>query len=360
MVYVAMLYGVSSQDLTRICVKSAVPTPGRGHQTKVRAGIAVKLPILSPAPPGVSEEVDLIERPAEEVAAQIARFEEARSRSRGYAPLCRPATLHRLSQRLENTLLRGSRSGGPGLVLIDVANEQIERAVLLADAILKAFEERGHRVVPDERGVAIAIGDDIFRPHLFETTRPVLRQAADKAFREEWRKLGPEVRMRRGSIIARGRLPYNTWDKVGTGKLGFRLLVNTSERISFQEYIGPWWDRQFKRADHYVADAVAAAEARSLELQRTRAWIAEFERRQREEEAQRRRQNEVSKLAKAAVATFVQMAGARMCLSYLQSLDGDRFPELDALLQEIRHLASQAEAELTLGKIQQQIRLQEN
>jgi hypothetical protein len=49
---VAVRFGISDVGLAKICGRSNIPVPGRGHWASVETGGQMKQPVLPPAPAG--------------------------------------------------------------------------------------------------------------------------------------------------------------------------------------------------------------------------------------------------------------------------------------------------------------------
>jgi len=163
-VVVATRYGLSDVGLAKICRSLAIPLPSRGYWAKVKAGKVMgraPLPDLKQTGPVAT---GLVKLPPEQAAIrEAARKTAARLRKETLPvtlaeepssphPFVR-ATSKRLRQRdgwPENTLLRSA----PKEVLnLSVTKDTLDRALSIADALLKALAKHCFEVEVDpERG----------------------------------------------------------------------------------------------------------------------------------------------------------------------------------------------------------------
>jgi len=157
----AQQYGLSDVGLAKTCKRLHVPVPGRGYWAKKAAGHRVKqLPLrdLSPNVQQSQREVTLADRPAPKEPTSLpsliriqAEFETAPENRivvsdslRGAHPLVR-----KTSQALRGTAKSPTAFVGnwqePHLD-VQVSRDLLSRALLVMDALLKAFDERGWKV----------------------------------------------------------------------------------------------------------------------------------------------------------------------------------------------------------------------
>lgn len=165
---VASRYGLSDVGLAKICRSLSIPLPSRGYWAKVKAGKKMgraPLPKLKEAPRGAVSR--LVKLPPEKVAVrEEARKAVARVRE-GVSSLPLPeegavphplvrATSKRLHQRdgwPERTLLRSAPKEVLHLV---VTKDALDRALSIADVLLKTMEKQGFEFEIDaERGMTL-------------------------------------------------------------------------------------------------------------------------------------------------------------------------------------------------------------
>lgn len=153
-IIVAKRYGLSDVGLAKICKKLAIPLPSRGYWAKVKAGKTmgkVALPKLAPS----KESFVRLAKPAPEIAeakqvtrklAHVVR-EQARnitvpSELADPHPLVKAAE-KRLKQRDGWTNDSGLRSAPSEVLNIEVTRLSLDRALLIADTLLKELGKRG-------------------------------------------------------------------------------------------------------------------------------------------------------------------------------------------------------------------------
>lgn len=151
---VAPRYGLSDVGLAKICRSLAIPLPSRGYWAKVKAGKVmhrVKLPPLKQSDPVAT---GLVKLPAEKVAVKVAARRMAARVQKEVLPLPPPeeagpphplvtAASKRLRSRdgwPEGTLLRSAPKEVLNLL---VTKDALDRALALADALIKALEKEG-------------------------------------------------------------------------------------------------------------------------------------------------------------------------------------------------------------------------
>jgi len=153
MVAVAARLGVSSSYLGRVCRQLRVPRPRRGYWAKQKSG--AKLPSRPPLPavrpgdpiewnPGVAlsdplddvvrESTSRVRKAAEHAIVREARAQFQRAREKGPDPL-RP-TSHGYLRPWKQTLLD-----------LIVSPDLLDRALRIANEMIRGLETRGHRVV---------------------------------------------------------------------------------------------------------------------------------------------------------------------------------------------------------------------
>jgi hypothetical protein len=153
MLTVAARYGVSSVALAKTCRKLGVPTPPRGYWALKAAGRTVVKPRLSAAKAG--QQIVIERERSYDPNASWRRRQPPRLENDGQPRIVVPGALeapHKLVSASLSSIRRDAASGQwdvpPDEARLDirVTPEQVDRAVLLMDSLIKAFELRGHLV----------------------------------------------------------------------------------------------------------------------------------------------------------------------------------------------------------------------
>lgn len=201
---VAPLYGLSDVGLKKLCSRLQIPTPPRGYWAKLKAGKRVhprpKLhdytgasknlyrPTLAPEPqPKPAAEVDVRFQ-------QLLDFEQrpenqivVAERVRDWHPFVAAAREALVSPIIDQRDMPQTRGKG---LNISVSTDLQNRALRVADALLKALEKRGHQVQQGAHNIEVVVFGDPQRLRLFEPSIrsayvPTAKQLAAKA-KGEW------------------------------------------------------------------------------------------------------------------------------------------------------------------------------
>ncbi|MBB4836986.1 hypothetical protein HNP52_000037 [Sphingomonas kyeonggiensis] len=164
MTKVSARFGVSGSYMARVCDMLNVPRPGRGHWTKLELGKADPAPPLPEAADG-----DPLVWPNDAMSVPKPRPAVRKSRSVPTAPDRSMPKVHPLVSGVKGLFLNSRPMGENGLLRpfkralpdVSASPEQLDRALLLANALYTAFEEAGHRV-------ALASGSSSRRPSIDE------------------------------------------------------------------------------------------------------------------------------------------------------------------------------------------------
>lgn len=182
---VAPRYGLSDVGLKKLCSKLQIPTPGRGHWAKLKAG---KLTATQPKLRTFTGDTrDLIKRQSQEVADKLAPPPED---ERLLAVIAfEHAPEHRISvpQRVVHwhpevaatrEALKKPYKDGRGMPIPDikrldvsVSKTQQLRALRIADALIKALEERGYELVVGTGRPQIVMFGIRLKISIFEPTK---------------------------------------------------------------------------------------------------------------------------------------------------------------------------------------------
>ncbi len=168
---VAPRYGLSDVGLVKICKRLGVPVPARGYWAKLKAGRPTRKVPLPTLVTGVRDLSGPIPLPEREAAA-YARVREALQQTRERrSPVSVPAELadpHPLVRVAAACLKRrdgwdhpaGVRSAPKEVLDLQVTRNTLDRALRLADTLLKALEPSGFTARVDaEKGKTLLVGD---------------------------------------------------------------------------------------------------------------------------------------------------------------------------------------------------------
>lgn len=159
MVQVARDLGISDVGLKKICLKMAVPTPGRGYWRRKEQGFNVPEPKLPKLPTGAVSQVSITRN-----ASSRGERPESDPPPQGLAEALDVANketeAHRLVQRARKSLGKAKltekglvRPTAENLISISVSRDALDRALATADRILKVLEALGNRVHVDSNRV---------------------------------------------------------------------------------------------------------------------------------------------------------------------------------------------------------------
>ena len=159
-------YSISNVGLAKICMRSGIPTPPRGYWALLEAGRAPprpRLPTAKDAPtirlvvrgPGAIEGGDQL----------LARLTEEKTPENRITV---PDRLHSPCEFVQaaRTALQAAKGNSIGIVkappdclAIHVSRDQLPRALRVADALLKAFAERGWNVAISREQTFVRVDD---------------------------------------------------------------------------------------------------------------------------------------------------------------------------------------------------------
>jgi hypothetical protein len=332
-------FGISDVALAKRCKKLGIPVPGRGYWARLDAGqtpYRPKLPkrdtdwhdqnALTVAPPAA--EPDIIgpqSKKAEAVRARISELSIAPSLSILEALPAAKRTARQLKhpQRSEFVFNRGERSGP--IVLIDVTGDVLERALLLADTLLRSAESLGWSFVDPapsrssetrvDRGQSAGTGKPKKEPCIGQ----LLVDGEHVAFRIEER-VRDEPREPTAYELAREKREYGYHARrkvrVPTGKL--RLVRLDTYRAYGEPDRRTWHDRKGVRVEDQLNDILLGLYELSLSIKARRA-DDEREERERQERELRKKEHEARQEANAELVRQLETdAGAWHRARYLR------------------------------------------
>ncbi len=296
-VTLAKRWGVSDVAVAKWCRKLNVPRPERGYWAKAAAGHVGKRRPLPHAKKGERTEVVVStgspKKPTEAKPASEALPDDLKAL---YLAFDTPSSKievsaelrgqHKLVAQVQSTL-QHARTDDAGILIarsrshldLKVTRDTLDRALRIADAMIKALEQNGIRIAVREtddqgqdrrRTTATVFGEKI----AFDLTEKVTRSERPLT-REEKQKLAKDP-----YFWIRDKYAYSP-----TGNLRLRIVE------SYLPFRASWADGKRHRVEDHLTDF---AKALVLVANKRRLDRAEAERRQKawEEEARRRREAE--------------------------------------------------------------------
>jgi len=197
---VAADLGVSDVAIHKICRKHEIPVPGRGHWAKVAAGKPVKAGVLQEIDDARLERIEIYGNPAADMPAPIRKVrEEARGRKtrpgNAIKVVDHPVDLHpkviKTRTKLENAKPdeRGLvKAAGPTFFNVEVGPESIERVTAFLDALVKASQARGYRILKAKTALAFSVDEELLEFKIVELTERSKHEPtpAELAAIEKW------------------------------------------------------------------------------------------------------------------------------------------------------------------------------
>lgn len=280
---VAKSYGISDSGLAKICRRLKVPRPGRGYWAKKAHGKPTRqdpLPSLRPGDPA-----EFVRHPdpprtpvvlASETGGLVAAEKRKDAEIHVAETLERP---HRLVVQAR-AALRTAEEGSDGMLMprrydrleIRVSRENLDRALRIMDALIKALRERKIDVwIADERG----------HPTIVRVSDEDLRISLVERFRRRERRLTPQQRRQQERGVWYGQ----RYDFSPSGTLSLRVHREGDYR-SIRRRIN---DGKKKKLEHRLNEFIAILLASVDEVKEERR---EEETRRKEAEEYRRREEE--------------------------------------------------------------------
>lgn len=233
-------FGCSDRGLAKVCARHRIPLPPRGYWAKLAAGhrvMRIKLPMLSsaeskalgllripigqrrsPAPDTLANEQMVVE-------AEPERRIEVKTELRNPHPLVRRTKeLFASAHADDRHILHpdGWRSSKPtGALAIHVSNAAIPRALRIADALVKAIEERGWEIscpAKDKRATGVRLLGEEVPISIDERVKRV-----DRAKTERRVTRGLRYDAGHGPYTTIKVDPYSRWDYEPLGVLQLRV-----------------------------------------------------------------------------------------------------------------------------------------
>jgi hypothetical protein len=346
-------FGISDVALAKRCKRLGIPVPGRGYWARVDAGQTPHRPqlpkredqwgdqnALTVAPSvGAYSSTILASEEAQEslktaspesVPARIAALSITPAVTIGdvLAPVKRTAARARHPKRSELTFERGERTGP--IVAVDVTDEALERALLLADSVLRAASALGWefgdpRALRRKQGLPVeeekkhtgASEEDKKKPEppygrlLVEGEQVAIR--IEERLREE--RIEPTA-----AQLAREKREYgyHAPRKVSVPTGALRLVRLDTYRTWGEPDRRSWYDRKGKRVEDQIPEVLLGFYELALSIKERREKD-EREAREREEQAQREKEWEAIREANQKLITQLECdAGAWHRARYLR------------------------------------------
>ena len=281
MTKVSTRFGMSDVGLKKICKKHDIPVPGRGYWRKQETGKRVTKTPLPGRQDTTKISITVYERSAadgakepEAVATQRAFEEKDENRITVAETLARPHPLTTETKRHLKAVAPDNygalKSVSNELFYLRVAPSSVNRALLVLDALLKAFKARGFDIQPSkrERGSAQIL---------------VQGEALTFSIEERVRQQPHRLTVEEKRTQRRGQLYWApTYDYIPSGKL---ILKLDGGYISGRR--STWSDSARQRVEDRLNEFVVAIVQVAEWKKENRRKHAEAQRRRAEENARR-------------------------------------------------------------------------
>jgi hypothetical protein len=180
---VAKEYGISDVGLAKICRRLQVPVPGLGYWSKKQHGKPVKQIPLPPPPANTTLEVTIntyrkvapdakqLERATELIDAEELEANEVRVSEVLIDPDPAVARSRKLLGKAQPEADGLVHVADPECLPVTVSPQQLDRALRIMDALLKAFAVRGYAVTirnEDQHELRVVVADEPIMFHLSE------------------------------------------------------------------------------------------------------------------------------------------------------------------------------------------------
>jgi hypothetical protein len=287
---VAQRYGVSNVALAKVCKKLRVPVPGRGYWQEKAAGKPVIRPSLQALPAGVPSELR-VSRDRPEARTPVAPDVAARVEGEKAGPpvVVSPVLTdpHPLVARAAELLPKAKPANGfvsgvaLGTLNVGVTPQTLDRALRVADALLKALNARGLRVEVATEPETVVYG-------VRQAARCVTRVQVDEEWIcfgifERWRvEYGPPPPPFWTGSLADLNPKHGTPRHIPNGVLA--LEVFTDRQVTTRR---TWADGKHQRVELCLNAFIAELHVTADELRRIRAEVERRRLERAEEERQR-------------------------------------------------------------------------
>jgi len=344
-------FGISDVALAKRCRKLGIPLPGRGYWARVDAGQVPYRPKLPKRETQWHDNDALTVAPSiGAYSATILSSEEAQETLQSAAPESLPARIASLTitsaakitdalpavkrtatrakhpQRAELTFERGERSGA--IVDVDVTSEALDRALLLADKVLRAAADLGWifddpmelrkksgKPVAESKS-SVSPGDPKEAPEPYRGR--LLVEGEEVALRIEERLRDEKVEPTAAQLAREKReYGYHAPRKISVPTGALRVVRLDTYRTWGEPDRRSWYDRKGKRVEDQIPEVLMGFYELALSIKERRE---RDERQAREREEQARRQQEWEAIQKGNQKLIAQLerdAGAWHRARYL-------------------------------------------
>jgi hypothetical protein len=300
----AARFGLSDVGLAKICRKHDIPRPPRGYWARQQAGHKVK---QTPLPKSASDDKILLSEPIDSASADTEKAERqpkvetvigppvvVAETLRGCHPLVSEA--NQQFQVAKTDELGMIEVPDAAILHIRVSKASLRRALLIADAVLKACEQRGYKV---SAGPSVKILDQVLRFSIVEQVETIREQLSDP------------------NLEGRYEFHFNRF-RTSQKPSGMLSLILDDAKEYWARGLQSTWRESDKRRledrlDKFVA-AMSAVVARKTaydeEQKRQQAAAREAEKRRQEEAERRAERRKLYNAEKAKVDSLLATANS--------------------------------------------------
>ena len=351
----AARYEISNVGLAKICRRFDVPVPPRGYWQKFAAGIKVPRSKLSASRVGDDVVVVTLSPRTNKTQPEPVLYAAIREQ-RAYedqpehkivvvTPLAAISRVHPLVRQTATTLRKTKmvdrglmRAYGEPVLDVQVCNEQIDRAMCVMDALIKALETRGFPVAcrpprPVQRSrmgapTSWAGGEDRRAPVTCVKVddQDVLITIREHRTRIDLQKAAAMSRDRKDASTL-GHI-YPRYDFVGSG----RLILSIQHHIGNWGNLAEWRETSTHSLDDMLNDVVVGVVAAAEEFRELLAYWADQEREQVAQAERAREEQRLRDIETARVRALEEQATnwckARQLREYIAAVRaaGDDIP----------------------------------
>jgi hypothetical protein len=316
MLQLAKSYGISDRGLAKICERLNVPVPSRGYWRRKETGQKVSQDPLPPLEEGQRDyavyQRTVRERPDDPEAQELKELEK---RPENRISVASPRNeLHPIAMKISTALEKAKQnesgilvSDGEWCSVLSVSRGTLERALLITDALLRAFDTRGYPATLEKEKNRASV--EINKVH----ATFVLEEVLDRKERE----LTPA--QQKDKLRNPWKYPRPEYIKVPSERLCLKITHPTWNvgRVS-------WTDGKRQRIEDRLNDFMATIRnAAAEQLRREKEW-EEAERRRKEEErlAEERRKRRLAEQRKlwALLVESVSWQQSQQIRSYVEAI----------------------------------------
>lgn len=337
MTKVAAEYGISDVALKKICTKNRIPVPGRGYWAKLAAGKPVKQARYRAISDPALNRIWIYGSTARRLPAVVQEAQRAakanRKESENFVVVpATPDALHPLVERTAKSLARAKPSE-KGLVSatasnqfrVDVAPDNINRAIGFINAFVAAAEDRGYKIRKSDKSLAFIVDDEAMELRIEEqvTRSKHTPTEEETAALERWHE--KQRRQRHGWQHTAWTPPPTPpdWDYAPTGLL--KVVINEELRYGYEGLRHVFADGKTQRIEDLatlVLDSLpvwsVAIKDKRVEDERRRL---EWEERARQHEEQRRTKALENKRIESLTRSIDRWRKHKQVLAYISAVE---------------------------------------